>query len=60
MARGFMGKMLMVDLSRNELNDEALDSEYLTAMDWNLKTAKPSEKKLQELDMADVAQVLWP
>ncbi|MFC1932577.1 aldehyde ferredoxin oxidoreductase N-terminal domain-containing protein [Chloroflexota bacterium] len=25
MARGYMGKMLMVDLSKNELKDEALD-----------------------------------
>jgi len=25
MARGFMGKMLMVDISRNELKDEELD-----------------------------------
>jgi len=34
--------------------------EYLTAMDWDLKTAKPSKKKLLELGLADVAQELWP
>jgi hypothetical protein len=34
--------------------------EYLTAMDWDLKTAKPSKKKLLELELADVAQEIWP
>jgi aldehyde:ferredoxin oxidoreductase len=34
--------------------------EYLTAMDWDAKTAKPSKKKLQELGLEDVAKELWP
>jgi hypothetical protein len=29
-------------------------------MDWDLETAKPSKKKLLELGLTDVAQVLWP
>jgi len=29
-------------------------------MDWDLKTAKPSKKKLLELGLEDVAKVLWP
>ena len=39
---------------------ETLYREFLTAMDWDLKTAKPSKKKLLELGMEDVAKVLWP
>ena len=39
---------------------ETLYREFLTAMDWDLKTAKPSKKKLLELGMEDVANVLWP
>jgi aldehyde:ferredoxin oxidoreductase len=42
------------------VDEETLDSEFLAAMDWDLKTTKPSRKKLLELDMEDVAQVLWP
>jgi aldehyde:ferredoxin oxidoreductase len=34
--------------------------EYLAAIDWDLKTAKPNRKKLQELGLEDVAQELWP
>jgi hypothetical protein len=37
-----------------------LDKEYLAAMDWDLKAAKPSKKKLLELDLEDVAKELWP
>jgi hypothetical protein len=29
-------------------------------MDWDLKTAKPSKKKLLELGLEDVARELWP
>jgi aldehyde:ferredoxin oxidoreductase len=40
--------------------DEAtLYREYLTAMDWDLKTAKPSRQKLLELGLAGVARELW-
>ena len=41
------------------IDEETLDREYLAAMDWDLRTAKPSEKKLQELGLEDVAKVLW-
>ena len=42
------------------VDEDTLDREYLAAMDWDLKTAKPSKKKLQELGLEDVAKVLWP
>jgi aldehyde:ferredoxin oxidoreductase len=41
--------------------DEAtLDREYLTAMDWDVRTAKPSRSRLLELGLDDVAKELWP
>jgi aldehyde:ferredoxin oxidoreductase len=42
------------------VDEDTMVKEYLTAMDWDLKTAKPSKKKLLELGLADVAQELWP
>jgi aldehyde:ferredoxin oxidoreductase len=42
------------------LDQNLINREFLTAMDWDLETAKPSKKKLLELDLEDVAQVLWP
>ena len=42
------------------VDEDAMVQEYLAAMDWDTKTAKPSKKKLQELGLADVAQELWP
>ena len=42
------------------LDEDGLNSDYLAAMDWDPETAKPSKKKLIELDMEDVATVLWP
>jgi aldehyde:ferredoxin oxidoreductase len=42
------------------VDEKTLDGEYLAAMDWDLKTAKPSKKKLQELSLEDVAKALWP
>ena len=45
---------------RTTVDEETLYSEYLAVMDWDLKTAKPSKKKLQELDLEDVGQELWP
>jgi aldehyde:ferredoxin oxidoreductase len=42
------------------IDEETMDREYLAAMDWDLKTAKPSKKKLLELNLKDVAQELWP
>ena len=42
------------------IDEDTMIKEYLTAMDWDLQTAKPSKRKLLELDLADVAQELWP
>jgi aldehyde:ferredoxin oxidoreductase len=42
------------------VDEDTMIKEYLTAMDWDLKTAKPSKKKLLELGLEDVAQELWP
>ena len=42
------------------IDENTMIKEYLTAMDWDLKTAKPSKRKLLELGLADVAQELWP
>ena len=40
------------------VDEETLYSEYLTAMDWDLKTATPSQEKLLELGLDDVAKAL--
>jgi len=42
------------------VDEDTMVREYLTAMDWDLKTAKPSKKKLLEMGLTDVAQELWP
>ena len=42
------------------VDEDTLIKDCLTAMDWDLKTAKPSKKKLLELGLEDVAKVLWP
>ena len=42
------------------VDEKTLYSEYLAAMDWGLKTAKPSKKTLLELGLDDVAKALWP
>ena len=42
------------------INEDALFKEYLAAIDWDPKTAKPIRKKLQELGLEEVAQELWP
>jgi aldehyde:ferredoxin oxidoreductase len=42
------------------VDEDTMIKEYLTAMDWDLRTAKPSKKKLLELGLADVARELWP
>ena len=42
------------------LDEDAMYNEYLTARDWDMKTTRPSKKKLRELGLDDVAQVLWP
>jgi aldehyde:ferredoxin oxidoreductase len=40
------------------VDDETLVTEYLITMDWDVKTAKPSRKKLKELGLDDVAREL--
>jgi len=42
------------------VDEDTMIKEYFAAMDWDLKTAKPSKKKLLELGLGDVAQELWP
>jgi aldehyde:ferredoxin oxidoreductase len=42
------------------VDEDTMIKEYLNAMDWDLKTGKPSRKKLLELGLVDVAQELWP
>jgi aldehyde:ferredoxin oxidoreductase len=42
------------------VDEGTMIKEYLTAMDWDFKTAKPSKKKLLDLGLTDVAQTLWP
>lgn len=42
------------------VDEEALDKDYLSAMDWDLKTTKPSREKLQDLDLEDVAGEILP
>jgi aldehyde:ferredoxin oxidoreductase len=42
------------------VDEDTMIKEYLTAMDWDLKTSKPSERKLLELGLPDVARELWP
>ncbi len=41
------------------VDEDTMDRDYLAAMDWDLKTAKPSKKKLLELGLDDVAKELW-
>jgi aldehyde:ferredoxin oxidoreductase len=42
------------------LSEDEMYNEYMTAMDWDLKTTKPSKKKLKELGLDDVAKMIWP
>jgi aldehyde:ferredoxin oxidoreductase len=42
------------------VDEDTMVKEYLTAMGWDSKTAKPSKKSLQELGLDDVAKDLWP
>jgi len=44
-----------ITLHRKDLFDE-----YYQALDWDMKTGKPSQKKLLELGLEDVAHVLYP
>ena len=40
------------------LDEKTVDREFLTEMDWDLETTKPSRSKLCELGLEDVAQQL--
>jgi aldehyde:ferredoxin oxidoreductase len=42
------------------IDQDAVNREFLEAMDWDLETTKPSKKKLLELGLDDVARELWP
>ena len=41
------------------LDEAAMNKEFLTEMDWDLKTTKPSKQKLIELGLDDVATDFW-
>jgi aldehyde:ferredoxin oxidoreductase len=41
------------------IDADTLVKEYLKEMDWDLKTARPSEKKLKELGLDDIARALY-
>jgi aldehyde:ferredoxin oxidoreductase len=34
--------------------------DYLTSMDWDIETGKPSKSKLRQLGLDDIATQLWP
>jgi len=40
-------------------DEDALAREFCEAMDWDIMTAKPSRKKLAELDLEDVARAIY-
>jgi aldehyde:ferredoxin oxidoreductase len=42
------------------IDQDLINREFLEAMDWDLKTAKPSRAKLLELGLGDAAHTLWP
>ena len=41
------------------VDEAALYSDYLKAMDWDPETARPSKEKLKELGLEDVVQDIW-
>jgi aldehyde:ferredoxin oxidoreductase len=40
------------------VDEDAIDREYCLAMDWDIDTTRPSDKKLKELGMGDIAKVI--
>jgi len=46
-------------LSGVTIDEDTMIKDYFAVMDWDLKTAKPSKKKLLELGLDDVAKELW-
>lgn len=57
-----LGKPLYKEgpIANKTVDLDTLVDGYYTAMDWDLKTGKPSRKKLLELGLGDVVQVLYP
>ncbi len=47
-------------LAGKTVDAETMVREYLTIMDWDLETAKPSKQKLLSLGLEDAARELWP
>ncbi len=47
-------------LANRTVELDTLVDDYYAAMDWDLKTGKPSREKLLELGLDDVAKVLYP
>jgi aldehyde:ferredoxin oxidoreductase len=43
-----------------QMTHEEIFNEYLTEMDWDLNTGKPSKEKLLELGLDNVVKVLYP
>ncbi len=41
------------------VDEDTMAKEYLTAMDWDTRTTRPSRKKLEALGLKDVADELW-
>ncbi len=41
------------------LNRDEMFNEYYEAMDWDTRTGKPSQQRLEELGLSDVAKVLY-
>ena len=39
-------------------DEEVMDREFLVEMDWDIKTTKPSNSKLRELGLGDIAQAI--
>ena len=40
------------------IDEASIDKEYCLAMDWDVKTTRPSDAKLKELGLEDVAKVI--
>jgi aldehyde:ferredoxin oxidoreductase len=47
-------------LSGVTIDQDAVNREFLEAMDWDLETTKPSKHKLLALGLDDVAESFWP
>lgn len=41
------------------IDDKSMYTDYLVAMDWDIRTTKPSKKKLEELSLTDVVSALY-